>query len=160
MCGETLKQSKTWGRSNPGRLLSLRVTSAPFDLTRSCHSHRLQILLLKLRAVQTTPCQHHTYTDTMSTAPHPTLINLPPPNTDPMTPSDAPGTPNSTTTSMSELSTLVYAVFPLPLSSGPKAGVMVLQDKQLIQAQVSLSKTVIAATCPIHTTLKLPHLAL
>ncbi|KAG9633902.1 hypothetical protein KCU61_g4728, partial [Aureobasidium melanogenum] len=39
----------------------------------------------------------------MSTVP-PTLINLPPP--DPMTPSDAPGTPNSTTTSMSELSTV------------------------------------------------------
>ncbi|KAG9692920.1 hypothetical protein KCU95_g6924, partial [Aureobasidium melanogenum] len=39
----------------------------------------------------------------MSTVP-PTLINLPP--ADPMTPSDAPGTPNSTTTSMSELSTV------------------------------------------------------
>ncbi|CAD0100537.1 unnamed protein product [Aureobasidium mustum] len=40
----------------------------------------------------------------MSTVP-PTLINMPP--ADPMTPSDAPGTPNSTTTSMSELSTSV-----------------------------------------------------
>ncbi|KAI5202880.1 hypothetical protein E4T39_04479 [Aureobasidium subglaciale] len=41
----------------------------------------------------------------MSTVP-PTLINLPPPDMDAMTPSDAPGTPNSTTTSMSELSTV------------------------------------------------------
>ncbi|KAG8624965.1 hypothetical protein KVT40_006716 [Elsinoe batatas] len=37
---------------------------------------------------------------------HPTLINLPPPPSDPVTPSDIPGTPNSTTTSMSELSTV------------------------------------------------------
>ncbi|KAF4549790.1 Hypothetical protein D9617_20g028460 [Elsinoe fawcettii] len=37
---------------------------------------------------------------------HPTLINLPPPPSDPVTPSDNPGTPNSTTTSMSELSTV------------------------------------------------------
>ncbi|KAK4549213.1 hypothetical protein LTR36_007671 [Oleoguttula mirabilis] len=39
----------------------------------------------------------------------PTLINLPPPPSDPVTPSDIPsrsGTPNSTTTSMSELSTV------------------------------------------------------
>ncbi|OCL01696.1 hypothetical protein AOQ84DRAFT_369922 [Glonium stellatum] len=36
----------------------------------------------------------------------PTLINLPPPPSDPVTPSDMPGTPNSTTTSMSELSTV------------------------------------------------------
>ncbi|KAK4984417.1 hypothetical protein LTR66_008510 [Elasticomyces elasticus] len=36
----------------------------------------------------------------------PTLINLPPPPSDPLTPSDIPGTPNSTTTSMSELSTV------------------------------------------------------
>lgn len=37
----------------------------------------------------------------------PTLINLPPPPSDPVTPSDmGPGTPNSTTTSMSELSTV------------------------------------------------------
>ncbi|KAH9828440.1 hypothetical protein Tdes44962_MAKER09299, partial [Teratosphaeria destructans] len=39
----------------------------------------------------------------------PTLINLPPPPSDPVTPSDVPsrsGTPNSTTTSMSELSTV------------------------------------------------------
>ncbi|CAK4030715.1 Hypothetical predicted protein [Lecanosticta acicola] len=38
-----------------------------------------------------------------------TLINLPPPPSDPVTPSDVPsrsGTPNSTTTSMSELSTV------------------------------------------------------
>jgi len=35
----------------------------------------------------------------------PTLINLPPPQ-EAITPSDAPGTPNSTTTSMSELSTV------------------------------------------------------
>lgn len=40
------------------------------------------------------------------TAPPPTLINLPPPPSDPVTPSEAPGTPNSTTTSMSELSTV------------------------------------------------------
>ncbi|KAF2166152.1 hypothetical protein M409DRAFT_23343 [Zasmidium cellare ATCC 36951] len=40
---------------------------------------------------------------------NPTLINLPPPPSDPVTPSDVPsrsGTPNSTTTSMSELSTV------------------------------------------------------
>ncbi|KAL9051840.1 MAG: hypothetical protein Q9162_005781 [Coniocarpon cinnabarinum] len=36
----------------------------------------------------------------------PTLINLPPPPSDPVTPSDIPGTPNSATTSMSELSTV------------------------------------------------------
>ncbi|OQO08029.1 hypothetical protein B0A48_06822 [Cryoendolithus antarcticus] len=39
----------------------------------------------------------------------PTLINLPPPPSDPVTPSEVPsrsGTPNSTTTSMSELSTV------------------------------------------------------
>ncbi|PPJ57630.1 hypothetical protein CBER1_00220 [Cercospora berteroae] len=39
----------------------------------------------------------------------PTLINLPPPPSDPQTPSEVPsrsGTPNSTTTSMSELSTV------------------------------------------------------
>lgn len=36
----------------------------------------------------------------------PTLINLPPPPSDPVTPSDMPGTPNSATTSMSELSTV------------------------------------------------------
>ncbi|KAI9661297.1 MAG: hypothetical protein M1821_009624 [Bathelium mastoideum] len=37
----------------------------------------------------------------------PTLINLPPPPSDPVTPSDmGPGTPNSATTSMSELSTV------------------------------------------------------
>ncbi|EKG16618.1 hypothetical protein MPH_06199 [Macrophomina phaseolina MS6] len=36
----------------------------------------------------------------------PTLINLPPPPSDPVTPSDVPGTPNSATTSMSELSTV------------------------------------------------------
>lgn len=36
----------------------------------------------------------------------PTLINLPPPPSDPVTPSDVPGTPTSTTTSMSELSTV------------------------------------------------------
>ncbi|KAF2838576.1 hypothetical protein M501DRAFT_1011376 [Patellaria atrata CBS 101060] len=37
----------------------------------------------------------------------PTLINLPPPPSDPMTPSDmGPGTPNSGTTTMSELSTV------------------------------------------------------
>ncbi|KAF2661582.1 hypothetical protein K491DRAFT_687362 [Lophiostoma macrostomum CBS 122681] len=41
----------------------------------------------------------------MTTNP-PTLINLPPPPSDPVTPSDAPGTPNSATTSMSELSTV------------------------------------------------------
>ncbi|MCJ1381507.1 hypothetical protein MMC17_004618 [Xylographa soralifera] len=35
----------------------------------------------------------------------PTLINLPPPPSDPVTPSDIPGTPNSTTTSLSALST-------------------------------------------------------
>ncbi|KAF2177931.1 hypothetical protein K469DRAFT_719411 [Zopfia rhizophila CBS 207.26] len=40
------------------------------------------------------------------TANPPTLINLPPPPSDPVTPSDVPGTPNSTTTSMSELSTV------------------------------------------------------
>ncbi|KAF2862172.1 hypothetical protein K470DRAFT_243790 [Piedraia hortae CBS 480.64] len=39
----------------------------------------------------------------MSKAP-PTLINLPPPPNEMQTPVDAPGTPNSTTTSMSELS--------------------------------------------------------
>ncbi|KAJ9666463.1 hypothetical protein H2201_003385 [Coniosporium apollinis] len=37
---------------------------------------------------------------------HPTLIDLPPPPSDPVTPSDIPGTPNSTTTSMSDLSTV------------------------------------------------------
>ncbi|KAF2197555.1 hypothetical protein GQ43DRAFT_444148 [Delitschia confertaspora ATCC 74209] len=37
---------------------------------------------------------------------HPTLINLPPPPSDPVTPSDVPGTPNSATTTMSELSTV------------------------------------------------------
>ncbi|MCJ1251227.1 hypothetical protein MMC30_008458 [Trapelia coarctata] len=37
--------------------------------------------------------------------PTPTLINLPPPPSDPVTPSDIPGTPNSTTTSLSALST-------------------------------------------------------
>ncbi|KAF2459411.1 hypothetical protein BDY21DRAFT_377801 [Lineolata rhizophorae] len=37
---------------------------------------------------------------------HPTLINLPPPPSDPVTPSDIPGTPNSGTTTMSELSTV------------------------------------------------------
>ncbi|CAO2656345.1 Nn.00g051480.m01.CDS01 [Neocucurbitaria sp. VM-36] len=36
----------------------------------------------------------------------PTLINLPPPPSDLDTPNEAPGTPNSTTTSMSELSTV------------------------------------------------------
>lgn len=36
----------------------------------------------------------------------PTLINLPPPPSDPVTPSDMPGTPNSATTSLSELSTV------------------------------------------------------
>ncbi|TKX21058.1 hypothetical protein C1H76_6598 [Elsinoe australis] len=36
----------------------------------------------------------------------PTLINLPPAPSDPVTPSDMPGTPNSATTSMSELSTV------------------------------------------------------
>ncbi|KAF2400086.1 hypothetical protein EJ06DRAFT_494959 [Trichodelitschia bisporula] len=39
-------------------------------------------------------------------APTPTLINLPPPPSDPTTPSEIPGTPNSTVTSMSELSTV------------------------------------------------------
>ncbi|KAK3053274.1 hypothetical protein LTS18_012172, partial [Coniosporium uncinatum] len=42
----------------------------------------------------------------MSSKGAPTLINLPPPPSDPVTPSDMPGTPNSTTTSMSELSTV------------------------------------------------------
>lgn len=50
-------------------------------------------------AFRTTVARHISHT--MSHAP--TLINLPP--TGPPTPSDAPGTPNSTTTSMSELST-------------------------------------------------------
>ncbi|KAL5120357.1 hypothetical protein ACEQ8H_001647 [Pleosporales sp. CAS-2024a] len=36
----------------------------------------------------------------------PTLINLPPPPSDTDTPGEAPGTPNSTTTTMSELSTV------------------------------------------------------
>ncbi|KAF1946481.1 hypothetical protein EJ02DRAFT_367252 [Clathrospora elynae] len=36
----------------------------------------------------------------------PTLINLPPPPSDPDTPGEAPGTPNSATTTMSELSTV------------------------------------------------------
>ncbi|PSR75247.1 hypothetical protein BD289DRAFT_487189, partial [Coniella lustricola] len=36
---------------------------------------------------------------------HPTLINLPPPSSNPDTPSDMPGTPTSTTTSLSALST-------------------------------------------------------
>ncbi|KAH6637536.1 hypothetical protein C7974DRAFT_389705 [Boeremia exigua] len=36
----------------------------------------------------------------------PTLINLPPPPSDPATPSEIPGTPNSATTTMSELSTV------------------------------------------------------
>ncbi|KAJ4384767.1 hypothetical protein N0V86_000369 [Didymella sp. IMI 355093] len=36
----------------------------------------------------------------------PTLINLPPPPADPVTPSEIPGTPNSATTTMSELSTV------------------------------------------------------
>lgn len=36
----------------------------------------------------------------------PTLINLPPPPSDPATPSELPGTPNSATTTMSELSTV------------------------------------------------------
>lgn len=40
------------------------------------------------------------------TANPPTLINLPPPPSETATPSDMPGTPNSTTTSMSELSTV------------------------------------------------------
>ncbi|PHH84222.1 hypothetical protein CDD83_2295 [Cordyceps sp. RAO-2017] len=36
---------------------------------------------------------------------HPTLINLPPPGSNPETPSEMPGTPTSTTTSLSALST-------------------------------------------------------
>ncbi|KAF2641473.1 hypothetical protein P280DRAFT_469092 [Massarina eburnea CBS 473.64] len=36
----------------------------------------------------------------------PTLINLPPPQSEATTPNDAPGTPNSATTTMSELSTV------------------------------------------------------
>jgi len=43
---------------------------------------------------------------TVDPAATPTLINLPPPPADPHTPSDLPGTPNSATTSMSELSTV------------------------------------------------------
>ncbi|KAK1957322.1 hypothetical protein LY78DRAFT_397800 [Colletotrichum sublineola] len=41
----------------------------------------------------------------MAPASHPTLINLPPPTSRPDTPSEMPGTPTSTTTSMSALST-------------------------------------------------------
>ncbi|EFQ35651.1 hypothetical protein CGRA01v4_09835 [Colletotrichum graminicola] len=41
----------------------------------------------------------------MASASHPTLINLPPPTSRPDTPSEMPGTPTSTTTSMSALST-------------------------------------------------------
>ncbi|KHO02102.1 uncharacterized protein MAM_01103 [Metarhizium album ARSEF 1941] len=41
----------------------------------------------------------------MSQASHPTLINLPPPGSNPETPSEMPGTPTSTTTSLSALST-------------------------------------------------------
>jgi hypothetical protein len=71
----------------------------------------------------------------------PTLINLPP--SDPMTPSDAPGTPNSTTTSMSELSTSVLA--------------MPDNHPLLTCAIVSLSRMVIEATYLTRTTRKLPH---
>lgn len=41
----------------------------------------------------------------MTQASHPTLINLPPPGSRPETPSEMPGTPTSTTTSLSALST-------------------------------------------------------
>ena len=41
----------------------------------------------------------------MAQASHPTLINLPPPGSNPDTPSEMPGTPTSTTTSLSALST-------------------------------------------------------
>ncbi|CAH0037694.1 unnamed protein product [Clonostachys solani] len=41
----------------------------------------------------------------MAQASHPTLINLPPPDSNPETPSEMPGTPTSTTTSLSALST-------------------------------------------------------
>ncbi|KOS17720.1 hypothetical protein ESCO_002750 [Escovopsis weberi] len=41
----------------------------------------------------------------MTQASHPTLINLPPPGSNPETPSETPGTPTSTTTSLSALST-------------------------------------------------------
>ncbi|VUC25447.1 unnamed protein product [Clonostachys rosea] len=41
----------------------------------------------------------------MTQASHPTLINLPPPDSNPETPSEIPGTPTSTTTSLSALST-------------------------------------------------------
>ncbi|KAF6828688.1 hypothetical protein CPLU01_08350 [Colletotrichum plurivorum] len=41
----------------------------------------------------------------MTQAPHPTFINLPPPTSNPDTPSEMPGTPTSTTTSLSALST-------------------------------------------------------
>ncbi|KJZ76805.1 hypothetical protein HIM_03682 [Hirsutella minnesotensis 3608] len=41
----------------------------------------------------------------MAQPPHPTLINLPPPGSNPETPSEMPGTPTSTTTSLSTLST-------------------------------------------------------
>ncbi|WYZ43198.1 hypothetical protein EsH8_VI_000897 [Colletotrichum jinshuiense] len=41
----------------------------------------------------------------MTQASHPTFINLPPPTSNPDTPSEMPGTPTSTTTSMSALST-------------------------------------------------------
>ncbi|OAQ66137.1 hypothetical protein VFPPC_07740 [Pochonia chlamydosporia 170] len=41
----------------------------------------------------------------MSQGSHPTLINLPPPGSNPETPSEMPGTPTSTTTSLSALST-------------------------------------------------------
>ncbi|KAH6668140.1 hypothetical protein F5X68DRAFT_271239 [Plectosphaerella plurivora] len=41
----------------------------------------------------------------MTQASHPTFINLPPPGSNPDTPSEMPGTPTSTTTSLSTLST-------------------------------------------------------
>ncbi|PHH64471.1 hypothetical protein CDD81_4546 [Ophiocordyceps australis] len=41
----------------------------------------------------------------MAQPPHPTFINMPPPGSNPDTPSEMPGTPTSTTTSLSALST-------------------------------------------------------
>ncbi|KAK7528105.1 uncharacterized protein IWZ02DRAFT_430424 [Phyllosticta citriasiana] len=80
-------------RTIPAIALQLHIRSHP-----SLHCH--------YSALTSTPTFPIPIASTAIMSNAPTLINLPPPPSDPVTPSDVPGTPNSTTTSMSELSTV------------------------------------------------------
>ncbi|KAK1829344.1 copper amine oxidase, partial [Podospora conica] len=65
----------------------------------------LTLLGRRRHSARSTSPSYHPTTANMSQSSHPTLINMPQPPSRPDTPSEAPGTPTSTTTSLSALST-------------------------------------------------------